>query len=272
VICKTPRARLFQYLDGEVGVSELAAIRDHLASCTDCGHFVRSEQAFRAIYMYRLRPDPAPEEIRERTARFLAALPECPPRPGRRRARLGVLAVMVALVAMGGLLGIALRASWNGASTSIIELADASVDQHQKLSRGLLPFDVAMASPREAEAWFRGRLDFNVSIPDLKDQNLAFLGGRISNLREVEVAALGYRVDGARVSLFIIPEEEYRRLGLSETPKFKLVNRRGYDVIVWRSHGAGYSLVSEIGAKSCLVCHSGDEPLDLTPPASAHRS
>jgi anti-sigma factor RsiW len=272
MICKIPRARLFQYLDGEVPESELAAIEDHLASCADCGRLVRSERAFRAMYAHRLRPDPAPAEVRERTVRVLAALPEYPPPRGRRRARLGAVAVMAALVAVGAVLGAALRTTWNGPRVSIDELVDASVDQHQKLARGLLPFDIAMGSPREAEAWFRSRLDFNVSIPDLKNQNLAFLGGRISHLREVEVAALGYRVDGATVSLFIIPEEQYQRLGLSETPKFKLVNRRGYDVIVWRSHGAGYSLVSEIGGKSCLVCHSADESLEVTPRPSAHRS
>jgi anti-sigma factor RsiW len=279
VICNVPRARLFQYLDGEVPESELAAIEDHLLSCVDCSHFVRSEEAFRATYAHRLRPDPVPEDVRERIDRLLAALPEPPRRLGRWRARLGVLAAMAALVAVGGGLivaggglGLALRAGWHGPGVSITELADASVDQHQKLARGLLPFDIAPASPREAEAWFRGRLDFNVSIPDLKDQNLSFLGGRISHLREVEVAALGYRVDGTSVSLFVIPEEKYQRLGLRETPKFKIVHRRGYDVIVWRSHGAGYSLVSEIGGKSCLVCHGADERLDLTPSASAHRS
>jgi anti-sigma factor RsiW len=271
VICKTPRARLFQYLDGEVPEAEVAAIEDHLSSCVDCDRLVRSERSFRALYVDQLRPDPAPEKVRERTARLLATLSEGAWQPRSGPARLPLLAPALALVVVGALLGVTLAAGWN-AGASVIELADASVDQHQKFVRGLLPFDIAMASPQEAEAWFRRRLDFNVSIPDLKDENLAFLGGRISHLREVEVAALGYRVDGTNVSLFIIPEQEYRRLGLSEAPKFKIVSRRGYDVIVWRSHGAGYSLVSEIGGKSCLVCHSADEPLGFPPSASAHRS
>jgi anti-sigma factor RsiW len=272
VICKISRARLFQYLDGEVPQSELGAIEDHLLSCSDCSRLVRAEKAFRSVYVHRLRPDPTPKEVRDRTARFLAALPAGGPRPRWRRLPLGAAAAMVALAAAGAALGATVRTIWYGPRASIIDLADASVDQHQRLARGLLPFDIAMASPRETEAWFRGRLDFNVNIPDLKDQNLAFLGGRISHLRDVEVAALGYRVDGATVSLFIIPDEDYRRLGLSDTPKFKIVNRRGYDVIVWRSHGTGYALVSEIGGKACLVCHSADERLDLIPPASAHRS
>jgi hypothetical protein len=34
-------------------------------------------------------------------------------------------------------------------------------------------------------------------------------------------------------------------------------------VIIWRQHGSGYALVSEIGRRSCLVCHSPDEKLDV---------
>ena len=41
-----------------------------------------------------------------------------------------------------------------------------------------------------------------------------------------------------------------------------MLNHRGYDVIIWRQHGTGYALVSEIGNRSCLVCHSSEEILD----------
>jgi hypothetical protein len=61
------------------------------------------------------------------------------------------------------------------------------------------------------------------------------------------------------VSLFIIADEMYQRLPLKEKPKFKVLSHRGYDVIIWRSHGTGYTLVSEIGGRSCVVCHSPDE-------------
>ena len=73
-----------------------------------------------------------------------------------------------------------------------------------------------------------------------------------------------YQIDHRNVSLFVIPEEAYLRLGLREKPKFKVLNHRGYDVIIWRQHGTGYALVSEIGTRSCLVCHSPDEKLDAS--------
>ncbi len=106
------------------------------------------------------------------------------------------------------------------------------------------------------ERWFKGKLDFDVNLPELPRKNLALLGGRVSSLRDVEVAALHYQLDGKDVSLFVMPLEKYRQLGLAGTPKFKIVTYQGYDVIAWASHGVAYSLVSEIGGQSCLVCHS----------------
>src|SRR5207245_2117402 len=171
------------------------------------------------------------------------------PRAGRgqrRVARLTVCAGAVLLLVVGFGAGIALQ-SYTGTRTSLAELADAAVEQHQKLVRDLLPPDIKDVSPKVAEEWFKKRLAFNVSLPELKTERLHFLGGRISHLREIEVAALEYRVDGNNVSLFIIPEEAYRQLRLNDKPRFKVVSHRGYDVVIWRSQGAGYTLVSEIG-------------------------
>ena len=86
------------------------------------------------------------------------------------------------------------------------------------------------------------------------------------------MAALEYQIDQNNVSLFVIPPEAYARLGLSEKPKFKELKHRGYDVIIWRQHGTGYALVSEIGNRSCLVCHSPHDNLGAPgePPAPHH--
>jgi anti-sigma factor RsiW len=180
---------------------------------------------------------------------------------------LGVAALVLIGVGVGA--GVALQ-SYLATRTTLADLADAAVEQHQKLVRDLLPPDIKDVSPRAAEEWFRKRLAFNVSLPDLKTERLQFLGGRISHLRDVEVAALEYQVDANNVSLFIIPEEAYRRLRLNDKPRFKVVSHRGYDVVIWRSQGAGYTLVSEIGDRACLVCHAPDEKLEPLPRPSAH--
>ena len=271
--CNLARVRFFEYLDGEFSGEQRHVLENHLGSCPDCQHRLELERAFREIYVVPLRPDPVPAAVRERAERLLASLAESPGSPrrlrlGRRRA---VLSTVLATFLVGSALA-ALTLTWvqRAAATSLLRLADASVEQHQKLARGLLPFDIARVSPKEAEQWFGNKLDFNVRLPELKDENLTFLGGRVSHLRDVEVAALEYRVDQKNVTLFIMPAEQYQKLGLRAEPKFKMVNRQGYDVIVWSAHGAAYALVSEIGERSCTVCHAPEEKLDVTLKPEVH--
>ena len=278
MVCKIARSKLFEYIDGELPEEQCVSLESHLAACLDCRRLVELERTFRERYVEPLRPDAAPDRVRDQMAALLATFRAEP--TSRRRLpslRWGLVAGL-ALFVVGGLLGAGLEGLfgagserlWSRRDTSLMRLAEASVEQHQKLARGLLPHDIQSVSPKAAEQWFKGRLDFNVSLPELTGQDLTLLGGRVSNLRDLEVAALHYRVEGKDVSLFIIPFEKYKSLGLSESPKFKMVTRQGYDVIVWASHGAAYSLVSEIGGRSCLVCHSREERLDLPAAPRVH--
>jgi anti-sigma factor (TIGR02949 family) len=271
-VCSTARERLYAYIDGELPAEQREAVDAHLRGCPECRHLVELERAFREIYVLPLRPDAAPPALRERLARQLAGVASPGSRP-RSRSRRALVAVALAAAVVGGAVW-GLMGLWieREASASLRELADASVEQHRKLSQGLLPLDIARVSPKDAERWFSSKLSFNVTLPELKSQHLNFLGGRISHLRDIDVAALEYQVDGKNVSLFVIPAEEYQRLGLRPEPKFKLVNRSGYDVITWSSHGVAYALVSEIGGRSCTVCHSPDERLDVTLQPEVHRA
>ncbi len=268
--CEIP---LGEYLDGELGGEASRRLEVHLGECAECRRRVELEQAFHEIYIAPLRPDEPPPVVRERLGRFVAGLADARPSRSawpRLRRRIAVAAAMVGLVAAGA--AGALFVGGNRAAASLVRLADASVEQHQKLSRGILPLDITQVSPKEAERWFGQKLDFNVRLPDLTRDQLTFVGGRLSHLEGFDVAALEFRVDDQNVSLFIMPAEQYRKLGLRDEPRFKMVNRHGYDVIVWSSHGVAYTLVSEIGGRSCAVCHAPEEKLDVTLQPEIHQA
>jgi anti-sigma factor RsiW len=268
VACELP---LGEYLDGELGPDARRLLEAHLEDCAECRRRVELERAFKEIYTTPLRPDEAPPDVRRRMTVLLAGLVDSERGPAPRRRRRAVLAVATAaLVVIGVALGMLVGGGQRAAAASLVRLADASVEQHQKLSRGILPLDITHVSPKEAERWFGQKLDFNVRLPDLKREQLTFLGGRLSHLDGFDVAALEFRVEDQHVSLFIMPAEQYQQLGLRDEPRFKMVNRSGYDVIVWSSHGVAYTLVSEIGGRSCAVCHSPDERLDVTLKPEVH--
>lgn len=272
--CNTAKASIFPYVDGELASADRSAMETHLATCESCSRLLERECAFHGAYVRPLRPAPAPEHVRQRVTRQLGELAAWsgPGLRRRPRTRLAVAACAVALVALGAAGTLVVETAFR-TSSALADLADAAVDQHQKLSRDLLPADISEVTPKGAEDWFRKRLAFNVSIPELPNERLTFRGGRITHLLEAEAAALEYQVEGSDVSLFVVPGEAYRKLKLKEPPRFKLITRRGYDVIVWQSHarGIGYALVSEIGGRSCLVCHSSDEVRESAASLSAHR-
>lgn len=270
--CEIP---LGEYLDGELGGEVRRRLEVHLSDCAECRRRVELEQAFKEIYIAPLRPDEAPRALRERMVGLLAGLADSG-RAGRalsgRRRRAVVAAAMAALIVAGVAGGLLIGGSRRAAAASLVRLADASVEQHQKLARGVLPLDITHVSPKEAERWFGQKLDFNVRLPDLQREQLTFVGGRLSHLEGFDVAALAFRVDDQSVSLFIMPAEQYQKLGLRDEPRFKMVNRSGYDVIVWSSHGVAYALVSEIGGRSCAVCHAPEEKLDVTLKPEVHQA
>ena len=272
--CNTVKAQIFPYVDGELAPQTRAEMEAHFTTCESCSRLVDLELRFQAAYTRHLRPQPAPSNVRERLAGALAELTATvtgrPRRSLRRRMALAVGAALLVLVGAGAGL---MTESIVRSRGALVDLAEAAVEQHQRLTRDLLPPDIHGVSPKSAEEWFRKRLNFNISVPELPSERLKFRGGRIWHLDGVETAALGYEVEGSDVSLFIVPGEAYRKLGLKEPPRFRLVTRRGYDVIVWQSqvNGVGYALVSEIGGRACVVCHSPDEIRESAATLSAHR-
>jgi anti-sigma factor (TIGR02949 family) len=256
------RAKLFQYLDEELSQTGRRALERHVVACLECRRLLDLERTFRETYTVPLRVEAVPEEVRARVVQWLDGLPGRPSAPRERRVFRRSLAAAIAIIFLGGLLWFGLQQLWNGATAPLLQLAEAAVEQHQKLARAVLPYDIAQVSPKVAEDWFRRRLDFGLSIPEPPDEHIIFQGGRISHLQNLEAAALHYQVEGKDVSLFVMPLEGYKQLGLADSPKFKIVSHKGYDVIVWTSRGLAYSLVSEIGGRACLVCHSGEERLD----------
>jgi anti-sigma factor RsiW len=258
--CNVCTAKVFPYVDGELTAPLREEIETHLVVCPGCRGLVERELKFREACAVWLQPEPAPDRVRAAALDTLHRLSDQRhvARSRRRLRWVGLATAALALLTLGAATGVAVHVRLQ-ARDNIADFAVAAVEQHQKLARNLLPRDVQGVSPKGAEQWFRQRLAFNVTLPELPGDGLVFRGGRISHVRDVEAAALEYEIEGKHVSLFIMAEEAYRRLRPADKPRFTVMNHRGYDVILWQSNGTGYTLVSEVGARSCLICHRPDE-------------
>lgn len=267
VDCNLANAKVFPYVDGELAAPLREEMEAHLVGCAACRRLVEGELTFREACREWLHPEPAPERVRAAVTETLGQLVERDRTTrGRRRMRqVGLVAACLALVSVGAVGGMALNTYLHNRAR-LADFTAAAVEQHQKLTRNLLPADVTGVSPKGAEQWFKQRLGFNMNLPEMHTDGLTFIGGRISHVRDIEAAALEYELEGKRVSLFIMPEEAYRRLNPGDKPRFTVMSHRGYDVILWQSNGTGYTLVWEVGGRSCLVCHSPAEKVEETIP------
>jgi len=263
--CNFAKSKVFPYVDGEMAEPVREEMEAHLVGCAACRRLVEGELAFREACREWLHPEPAPKRVRTAVTETLGQIVERDRASRGRRLmrRIGVMAAGAALLAIGVGGGMALN-NYLHSRARLSDFAAAAVDQHQKLARNLLPIDVTGVSPKGAEQWFKQRLGFNMNLPEIPTEGLTFIGGRISHVRDIEAAALEYELEGKRVSLFIMPEEAYRRLNPGDKPRFTVMSHRGHDVILWQSNGTGYTLVSEVGGRSCLVCHSPKEKVEDT--------
>jgi anti-sigma factor RsiW len=102
--------------------------------------------------------------------------------------------------------------------------------------------DVPSSDKHTVKPWFNGKLDFSPSVPDLKEDGFALIGGRLDYLSDRSVAALVYQRREHKINLLIWPSHE------PSDEKIKFTSRQGYSVFHWVSSGMNYWAVSDLNA------------------------
>ncbi|HYV43580.1 MAG TPA: zf-HC2 domain-containing protein [Myxococcaceae bacterium] len=230
---------LYPLLDGEYGPEERVEIEDHLASCAECARKVNLESKFRDIVRAKASPrrPSGPKASSGLKRRLMAGFrQERQRRTQQRLWRVGAVAAVA--IAAGGS-----YAHWRSPSRNSYQ--DDAAAHHAKG----LPLEIKDAEPAHVEAWFGGKLDHRVAVPQLADFHLA--GARLSNVRERQAAYIRYDGAGAlspsprRVGLFVFGDAE-RSVDAPAYPSIELEQHRGYNVAIWREGEIVYQLVSDL--------------------------
>jgi anti-sigma factor (TIGR02949 family) len=226
------------YVDGEFADEDRAEFERHLAECERCRDVARAQARFKASLRAHLRRPPLPEGLRERIRKQLAAAP-LPQSPWRRFVYRSALAA--AAVPLLFLLLFFGRPS--GTARAVVE---ESIHRHQRD----LPLEVVGPDGQHVSSWFRGKLDFPVQPPPLRQAGADLLGGRVSHVSDRQAAYLIYNAHGQKVSVLIfepgdIPVEapRVRRIG---NRSIYFDHRRGYNVALWRDGRMGYAFASDL--------------------------
>ena len=237
------------YLDGEFGDDDRAAFEGHLSACGSCRASVTSAQAWRSALRARMREAfapgaphaTAPDALRRRIAEALDAEVSRPLPWWRRLVAPLPVTAMAACVA-----GVLVVLAGHRAADPLVEEA---VRKHARD----LPLELSTASiaPEVIPGLLASKLDFNPRPPTFRADGVKLVGARLAQLHEWPAAYMRYETPRGQLGLFIIddpkrrvPDEGHAVRAGAET--IWVMNKRGYNVAVWRRNEIVYSLVSDL--------------------------
>ena len=219
------------YSDDELGPSEAAEVRAHLAACSACGERV----AARASLAHLIRRVPyytAPDRLRVAVATTR--------RPARFSPRILALAATVTLaVSLGGATVIrTVRARQTTAATAT--MAQDVVGGHVRALTQAHLFDVRSTDQHTVKPWFLGKLDFSPPVVDLAPLGFPLVGGRVDHMGGRAVAALVYQRRQHPIDVFVWPASDSGEAA-ADARTF-----RGFQVRHWTRDGMAFWAVSDL--------------------------
>lgn len=240
MICQELDRLLYPYLDGEFQPEERMDVEAHLAECTECARQVEAEkqmrEALRRAARHSVQSARAPASLRLGIESGL--------KREQHRAQVGLwmrasAAALVVLTAGGAWM------TFESNAQRQRFVAEAA----RRHAKGL-PNEVASNDPKELEAFFQGKLNHPVPVPDLPNANPR--GGRFSHVTDKDVAYVSYETapdkDGDpthHVGLFVIGDTG-GALPAKALPAVQMDSSEGYNVAVWREGEVVYELVSDL--------------------------
>jgi len=242
--CSEIQARLAAYVDGEMAVSQIAAVEGHCLECRHCAALVRAEREFRQLLRRQPR-EAAPAELRTRILRQVrreAALAK-----GRRWLPASAVAVAAAVV-------VALLLS---ARTPPL-VADL-VDKHIAYANVERPTELASTDRREVAEWFRSRTGLRVTVPDYSPSGIHLAGARLAEAHERQAAYLLYEKGRTLLSVFMVPLPASGGTLRGDRVRYRdqeyvTYERKGFRTVSWTDDQAVYALVSMLDYDALLEC------------------
>jgi len=226
-------------------------VSDHLAGCPDCARAAAAEAALGEAVERRPR-HPVPPALRRRLERIAGSHAPAPTGlawPGRpawpeRLAWPGRVAPALAAALVAVAATMAVQRARQPAPDPVALIAGEAVNDHLRVLRSAHPLDVESGARHEVKPWFEGKLGFAPAVPAAVGQEMRLRGGGLGWFLDREAAVMVYALRRHAVTLLAFP------VGGLAWPDGgrRLESVRGFNVVLWRSGGIGYALVSDVDA------------------------
>jgi len=246
--CGDVQPHLLDYRRGRLRPAAREEIHAHLESCAACAREEAAEQALTEVLEERLPQHAAPLALKRRLA---ARWPlTAAPRPSWW-SRWGRSLVPALAVAAGLLVVVPLYYQ-----RAVVSPGDGpgmvaeAVNDHLRILSSRHPLDIESGGMHQVKPWFEGRLDFAPVVGFLGDQEFPLQGGAVGYFLDRKAAVFVFQRRLHAISLFVFRAEglPWPTRGLTRVADAEAhaTVARGFTVILWRSGGLGYALVSDV--------------------------
>jgi mycothiol system anti-sigma-R factor len=257
--CAEIEKLLYPYIDGELDVTQNLDVEAHLLRCQKCCDLLNEEKRFLSLVKNGCRQEEGPPALKAKIERML----QKKQRPFVRRlsrhpfktAFAAALAGIFLFLLIGELLDLSLNRT--------PPFVRASLENHLKYINGNLPLEIESHDPQAVMAWFKKRIDFMPHLPDLKDDTIVLLGGRMAKFEGQNVALVSYRIEKSPVTMCVIRGNptayvESKDFTFLQGRRFNFSHRSGLNAVSWTDQGNNFALISshpKQNIMSCKVCH-----------------
>jgi anti-sigma factor RsiW len=235
--CQETQQLIHGYVDGELGLTKILEIDQHLQECAACAQAYTDLQAVRTAIKDGAPYFQAPPNLQKRIRLYVQKASK----PGHATPlgpwRLLAIAASLALVLIGGW-GLVRVLSPRSDEPFVTRELLASHIRSQMLPEHR--FDIASSNQHVVKPWFEGKLDFSPAVKDLTTRGFRLAGGRLDYLDNRPVAALVYYRREHLINLFIWPSAP----GSEAAPG--TLTRQGYQLIHWTQASMNYWAVSNL--------------------------
>jgi anti-sigma factor RsiW len=201
--------------------------------------------------LHRMPQRRAPARLVRRVEHLLAAAPE--PRRSRWRALVPALAAAAVVVIAAPVVVYQHLVATRAASATMVNEA---IGDHLRVVQAQRPLEVESSDSHRVRPWFEGRLDFSPVLSFAGDNEIPLRGGAMAWFLDRKAAAFVYGLRLHTVTLFVFrpdglpwPTSGWERAGTREVYR---AGGRGFTVVLWRAHGLGYALVSDVDSRELL--------------------
>jgi mycothiol system anti-sigma-R factor len=263
--CADIKQLVYPYLDGELDVKQNLDVEEHILHCQTCCDLLNEEKRFLSVLKNGCLHEEGPPALKAKIERKLYKKQRPISRLFSNHPFKAAFAAAMAGILIFVLSGKLIDRGINRTPPFV----RASVENHLKSVNGNLPLEIESHDPRVVAAWFKKRIDFMPHLPELKDDMIVLLGGRLDQFKGENVALVSYRIDKSPVSMFIIKGNpaanvECRDFAYMKGRRFNFSHQHGLNAIAWTDDGNHFTLISSHLSQtvvSCKVCHANGSGL-----------